>query len=48
MTDDTFELYENLCEELRHLVDVRLETLLPEEQQDVRDRLTDEFRFWAG
>lgn len=46
MTDEAFEVYETLWETLHNAVDLATERLSEEDEEAVRDKLTDEFRFW--
>ena len=46
MTDETFELKEKIWVAVHDLVDKMTEGLSEDEDYDLRQSLTDEFRFW--
>jgi hypothetical protein len=46
MTDESHLLYEHLWEKIHDLVDFELRKLPEEESEDIRTKLTEEFRFW--
>jgi hypothetical protein len=46
VTDEEFELYERVWTAVHDLVDKMTEGLSAEADEEVRQRLTEEFRFW--
>lgn len=44
--EDAFETYTKLCEALKLAVNLAVKDLTPNQEDYVRDRLNDEFRFW--
>jgi len=46
MTDDGFEKYEQVWTAVHDLVDSLLKNVDTDDADEIRDRLTNEFRFW--
>jgi hypothetical protein len=46
MTDDAFEKYELVWTAIHELVDEMLKNESADDADDIRDKLTSEFRFW--
>jgi hypothetical protein len=46
MTDDAFEKYELVWTAIHDLVDEMLKNESADDADDIRDKLTNEFRFW--
>lgn len=46
MTDDAFDRYREIWSKVHDLVDELTQGLSEDDEEDVRQKLTDEFRFW--
>ena len=46
MTDEAFEVYQTLWETLHNVVDLSVAGLSEEDEEAIREKLGDEFRFW--
>lgn len=46
MTDETFNLAERISEAVHRLVNRMTKNLDPEEEEELRQMLTEQFRFW--
>ena len=46
MTDETYEIKEAIWEAVHKLVDAMTQDLSPEEDEELRQELTEQFRFW--
>ncbi|MEK9735987.1 MAG: hypothetical protein VW239_01525 [Candidatus Nanopelagicales bacterium] len=46
MDDDTYELYDRIWYKVHALVDRMTKDLDPDEDYELRQKLTEEFRFW--
>jgi|APCry1669189101_1035198.scaffolds.fasta_scaffold01304_18 hypothetical protein len=46
MTDETFELMEKISKRVHALVDKATKELSEEEDEELRQTLTEQFRFW--
>ena len=46
MTDKTFRIHEKLYEAIHAIVDAATEGLDPFEDEDLREKLNEQFRFW--
>ena len=46
MTDEAFHVYQKLFDLIHDLIDDQIDHLSDGDQQEVREHLADEFRFW--
>ena len=47
MSDEAFERYQELWSAIHDLVDKSIDDLSAEDPEEIRAKLTDEFRFWT-